>query len=813
MKMQMIGWALLHSIWQVALIAGISAILLAAARRASPATRYWIGLVGLALMFALPIATAMRLSPAPSESAAFVATGRADVETDAPPAEASQAPSPAAGQPVAAPGGAGLRVPGAWIDASVIRTAETFIPWIVAAWFIGLVLASVRLLGGIARTRRLTRHGVTAASRAIEDSVVRLSGKLGLDRAIRALESVNTEVPLVIGALRPVIVIPVSLVTGLTPMQLDMLLAHELAHVRRHDFAINLVQTVVETLLFYHPAARWLSSRVREERENCCDDMAVAVCGGNAREYTAALLALEESRSPFGFAAAANGGSLLRRARRLLSVQPSHREIGPRWIAGIVTIAAALLTGREAVGLGVQSSFTPATFVESLDRMEDSTRKERRGAADPRKAQPLSVVKSAAGGSLESQWRWAEQQGTRAGGSYWIGFLVAGDAVQDRTLYMDDELPVYISDGVVTTGRMMFRASDQTDLTFQGTRLSPIIGQHAPHSMVYFFLVDNRLGGRRIARVHAAQAPLPMHFDSKPLIWLDSASDAESIALLRELLGNARSDDLRESFVTAIGAHTSANLVVPVLTQILQSRAYASSVRRVAAEWLAYQGTDEAVMVLSRAIRSDPSNDVRQEAIDSFSQTSYRGATDSLIAFASSLPLFDQRKTAIEALGNRHDRKAVDYLTMVATSRLDTNLPEHAVEALGSMPDGIGEESVIRLAKSSPSSQVRQNAAESIGHFVRPDRAIPILREMLRTDPDESVRYRAAESIAYAKGGEAVLEGIILGDESDELRITALRGYLDQVKNARAVAMLQRVIKSDRSPDVRARAQELLDDR
>jgi beta-lactamase regulating signal transducer with metallopeptidase domain len=108
---------------------------------------------------------------------------------------------------------------------------------------------------------------------------------------VSLLESTDLGVPAVFGWLKPVVLLPAAAAAGLTPQQLELLLAHELAHVRRNDYFVNLLQSVVETLLFYHPAVWWVSARVREEREHCCDDVALAACG-HPREYAGALLAL-----------------------------------------------------------------------------------------------------------------------------------------------------------------------------------------------------------------------------------------------------------------------------------------------------------------------------------------------------------------------------------------------------------------------------------------------------------------------------------------------------------------------------------------
>ena len=156
--------------------------------------------------------------------------------------------------------------------------------------------------------------------------------------------------PTVIGWLKPVVLLPASALAALSPQQLEAILAHELAHIRRHDYLVNLLQTLVETLLFYHPAVWWLSRRIRIERENCCDDLAVSLCGDPVA-YANALADLESLRSETApthhIAMAATGGALLQRVRRLLGAPSSHSGRGPAWLAGS---AALLLVGGIAVG-------------------------------------------------------------------------------------------------------------------------------------------------------------------------------------------------------------------------------------------------------------------------------------------------------------------------------------------------------------------------------------------------------------------------------------------------------------------------------
>ena len=175
-------------------------------------------------------------------------------------------------------------------------------------------------------------------------------------------------VPTALGVVRPAILLPVCALTGLSPEAIEAVLAHELAHIRRHDYLVNLLQTAAETLLFYHPAVWWVSRRVRIERENCCDDLAV-VATGDSRGYVRALVVLEEIRAPRqvtpGPAVAADGGSLWRRIARLMpassSSSPSLAEDAPRWLAGLLALAMVVTVGAAArTSLFEDSPVTPA---------------------------------------------------------------------------------------------------------------------------------------------------------------------------------------------------------------------------------------------------------------------------------------------------------------------------------------------------------------------------------------------------------------------------------------------------------------------
>ena len=146
--------------------------------------------------------------------------------------------------------------------------------------------------------------------------------------------------PTVVGWLRPAILLPIAALASLSPAQVEAILAHELAHIRRHDYAVNVLQTIAETLLFYHPSVWWLSRRIRAEREHCCDDIAVALCG-DAVGYAQALAELETWRTVSAtMAMAATGGTLLDRVRRILQVPLTDEPRSPSWA---VTLALTLV--------------------------------------------------------------------------------------------------------------------------------------------------------------------------------------------------------------------------------------------------------------------------------------------------------------------------------------------------------------------------------------------------------------------------------------------------------------------------------------
>jgi TonB family protein len=326
----LLGWSLLHFIWQGVLVGLLFAIVMPLLARASAQLRYIVALGFLLALGACLPATFWLLAgeTGAAHAAGSVAATMQQFVVQAAPAT----------------------------QQSVIQSAlfllERLAPWTVLAWAIGVILTSSRLFADWQRVRRLVANGQPASDPALARIMADVARSLGLKRAVRLLESAAVEVPVVIGWLKPVVLVPTSALLGLDPRQLELILVHELAHVRRGDYLVNLIQVAIETLLFYHPVVRWVSDRVRQERENCCDDLVVAT-SQDRLAYARALLELEGLR---GLAVSAvlssAGGNLAGRIRRIVGMPPPQRGAAD-WIAGVA------LTALGVAGLGIDSISQP----------------------------------------------------------------------------------------------------------------------------------------------------------------------------------------------------------------------------------------------------------------------------------------------------------------------------------------------------------------------------------------------------------------------------------------------------------------------
>ncbi len=350
-----VGWALVHSVWQGLAVAICFWLCNQLLRRRSPNSRYVAGCLALVVMAAAPLATFLLVRVPGS----FDGSSNAGAEFVAVQHSVSTDP----GQPTISPVGPATRERGGVVLGDEVRKpamavggedsspstllrvsswCEANLRLFVVVWLCGVVVFTIRLVMGWFGVVKLRRLGVKAVGVEWRERAAELGKRLGVVRSVEVLESAIAQVPAVIGWLRPVVLLPASALTNLPPAYLETLLAHELAHVRRHDYLLNLLQTVLETMLYYHPAVWWVSHRIRMERERCCDDMAVAACG-NAVEYARALMELEAMREDAPrLAAAATHGSLLDRIQRLVVSPNTDVSRGSGWSVGAMVSAVCL---------------------------------------------------------------------------------------------------------------------------------------------------------------------------------------------------------------------------------------------------------------------------------------------------------------------------------------------------------------------------------------------------------------------------------------------------------------------------------------
>lgn len=309
-----LGWALLHFVWQGAAVALLLAVMLSVLR--SSRARY---AATCAALFSMPLMFAMTTwisLPAARELALVAAQSWF-------------------GGPLAAPVLA-VTLP----EPSVWQRFAATLPWLAPYWLAGVFLLWARAGLGLLAAQRLRRTGVCAVPPEWQTRFDQMCQSLRISRPVLLMESCLAEAPVVVGFFRPVVLLPLGLLTGFPAEQVQAFLIHELAHIGRADYLVNLAQTLVEGLLFYHPAVWWVSAKIRAERENCCDDRVVEATG-DAPGYAAALTMLEEKRWLASDAAlAANGGSLMKRIRRLLGHDRPRAASAP--LLALLVIPACL---------------------------------------------------------------------------------------------------------------------------------------------------------------------------------------------------------------------------------------------------------------------------------------------------------------------------------------------------------------------------------------------------------------------------------------------------------------------------------------
>ena len=328
---QAFGWTLIHSLWQGTLLALLAALSFYMLRKAKPNARYVAGVSSIVVQVVLSVITF------------------AHYYVQAPAASITKPLPYAAPSTMIASGTYSLPVTlkaQLWIAAHLNE--------LVICWLIGAAFLLLRFAGGWFFTETLRSKASIVMDREWRARFGVIVAKMNIKRSIELRETARIVTPMVIGAFSPAVLLPIGLLSGLSTAQVEAILAHELAHIRRNDYLINLLQSFVEVVFFFHPAIWWLSERVRAEREHCCDDIALSVCG-DKMTLAHALVKVDEWQSAPQLAMAFASGKplLLQRIQRVLGIQPKAMRPLGNW--PVMLIAASLVISLSFYAVGQKS--------------------------------------------------------------------------------------------------------------------------------------------------------------------------------------------------------------------------------------------------------------------------------------------------------------------------------------------------------------------------------------------------------------------------------------------------------------------------
>lgn len=311
-----IGWTLIHSLWQGLLIGLLAWPVLRALQNFSARIRYRVAFAALLLIPVLAGVTLARVY-----EPAVAVSNEPFVYVFGQPYVAAEAPA----------------------AAEAVFSWMSLMPWMVAAWLLGAAFFLLRFAGGFVFVQRLRFGQHSKLPFHVQASLNNWIHELGVGKKVRIAESALVKSPVLIGYIRPIVLLPLGCAAGLPKEQLEALLVHELAHVLRHDFILNVIQEIVRMFFFFHPVTWWLNNVIRDERENCCDDIAFRA-GVEKIHLAGALASLEEQKLQHDelLLAAAGRNNLLQRIRRMFRTEtaPTPRE---RVGASVLLLAGLLL--------------------------------------------------------------------------------------------------------------------------------------------------------------------------------------------------------------------------------------------------------------------------------------------------------------------------------------------------------------------------------------------------------------------------------------------------------------------------------------
>lgn len=322
---QTIGWTLLNSLWQGMAIALLLAIALFVFRKKSAQFRYALSVSAMGLLVIAAVVT-------------YVIEYQLIIQVEEPLGilrfDAENSNEFLLTQ---------LESTSTWFTYFIDYFNQN-IPLMVLVWMLGILFMGLRMIGEITYVYHLKNYQTQIVPNAVQLQLETLLNQLNIQKRVKILESLKVQTPMVIGFLKPVILMPIGLISGLSSKQIESILAHELVHIKRHDFAINLLQSFVEVLLFFNPAVWWISACIRAEREHCCDDLAIQVTGDKTT-FVKTLAQLEEIRisNQFAMAFANNRNGVLHRIRRILKKETTFHGFSRGFWGSLILVMCFFL--------------------------------------------------------------------------------------------------------------------------------------------------------------------------------------------------------------------------------------------------------------------------------------------------------------------------------------------------------------------------------------------------------------------------------------------------------------------------------------
>jgi bla regulator protein BlaR1 len=318
---------LMHSLWQGVLLAVLSGLIIMFTKKSSAATRYNLLVAAMVLFVCGTVFTFwLQVQQLPGKGISKNVVQAANTVPGV-------TLLPVTGNPATGS-----------FTAMVMGYFNAHANVIVLIWFLIICAKSVQMASGLHTIYHLKRSKVNAVDSHLENRIEQLAKQLGIQQTIKLLESGIAKVPMVIGHLKPVILIPIGLINSLSADEVEAILVHELAHIRRRDYLVNLLQSFMEIVFFFNPAVLWISKLIKAERENCCDDIAVTQTSSKVN-YISALVSCQEYQlnvPAYSMALAGNKNSLVNRVKRIISNRNQSLNMVEKALLTICLVAVGL---------------------------------------------------------------------------------------------------------------------------------------------------------------------------------------------------------------------------------------------------------------------------------------------------------------------------------------------------------------------------------------------------------------------------------------------------------------------------------------